>query len=396
MQAFLLCVLGVLGGGRAALAQFEMPDMKQMSGIPRPVTDLPDHTISVRLIRGDLSHNITNFPVELRVGSKVRTAQTDDAGRAQFSEVPPGAVVKAVAVVDGERLESQEFPAPERGGIRLMLVATDTSRKPAPPPETAVPGQVSIGGQSRIVMEPADEAVEVYYLLEIVNNANGPVNPTTPFEIELPTGAVGAGLLEGSSPKASVAGPHVRVQGPLPPGRTLLQVGFELPAPTGSIDIAQRLPATLDRLAVIVKKLEGMRLVSPQIATEQDMTAQGETFIAASGGAVAASQPVVLRLEDLPHHSPAPRWIALALAAVIVGFAVWAVSGPEDQAVRVAERRRLVARRDRLFTDLVRLEADHCSGRGDRARYLARREELVSALEHVYGALDSEDALNAA
>ena len=24
------------------MAQFEMPDMKQMSGIPRPVTDLPD------------------------------------------------------------------------------------------------------------------------------------------------------------------------------------------------------------------------------------------------------------------------------------------------------------------------------------------------------------------
>src|SRR5579862_359583 len=58
-----LCVLvfvGIVGGGAKLAAQFQMPDPKQMSGIPRPVTDLPDHAISVRLIRGALSNNITN------------------------------------------------------------------------------------------------------------------------------------------------------------------------------------------------------------------------------------------------------------------------------------------------------------------------------------------------
>src|SRR5438309_6640448 len=106
----ILCVLGVLGVLSAKVAaQFEMPDMRQMSGIPRPVTDLPDRAISVRLIRGDLSKNITNFPVDLHIGSNVQTVKTDEAGRAQFNDVPPGATVKAVAVVDGEHLESQEF-----------------------------------------------------------------------------------------------------------------------------------------------------------------------------------------------------------------------------------------------------------------------------------------------
>src|SRR5207302_3367748 len=106
-----LCVLGVLCVGSAVVrAQFQMPDPKQMSGIPRPVTDLPDHAISVRLIRGSLSNNITSFPVELHIGPKVQTVKTDEAGRAQFNDVPPGATIKAVAVVDGERLESQEFP----------------------------------------------------------------------------------------------------------------------------------------------------------------------------------------------------------------------------------------------------------------------------------------------
>src|SRR6267378_6715133 len=117
---FLLCVLGVLCVRSAMVrAQFEMPDPKQMSGIPRPVDDLPSGSISVRLIRGALSNNIVNHPVQLRVGDQVLTVKTDDAGRAQFDKVTPGATVKAAADVDGEHLESQEFRAPPQGGIRL-------------------------------------------------------------------------------------------------------------------------------------------------------------------------------------------------------------------------------------------------------------------------------------
>src|SRR5262245_32654309 len=106
-----------------------MPDPKMMSGIPRPVDDLPAGSISVRLIRGDLSNNIAGHPVELHIGGKVQTVKTDDAGRAQFDKLPAGAKVQAVAVVDGERLESQEFAAPAQGGIRLMLVATDKEKE---------------------------------------------------------------------------------------------------------------------------------------------------------------------------------------------------------------------------------------------------------------------------
>jgi hypothetical protein len=139
-----LCVFGVLGD--SALAQFEMPDPKQMSGIPRPVDDLPAGSVSVRLIRGDLSNNITNHPVELHVGSRVETVATDENGRAQFDKLPAGETLRAVAVVDGERLESQEFEVPSTGGIRLMLVASD-GQTAAPP--AAVPGWPGAGGRRR-------------------------------------------------------------------------------------------------------------------------------------------------------------------------------------------------------------------------------------------------------
>ena len=141
-----------------------------------------------------------------------------------------------------------------------------------------------------------------------------------------------------------------------------------------------------------MKKLGATQLTSPQIANQQEMTAQGEAFIAAAGGAVPAGQPIVLSLDGLPHHSAAPRWIALALAASILAAGVWAATRPQDRAARAAERKRLVARREKLFGELMRLETERRSGRGDPARHVARREEILAALEHVYGALDSDDA----
>jgi hypothetical protein len=375
-------------------AQFQMPDPKQMSGIPRPVTDLPAGSISVRLIRGSLSNNITNHPVELHVGTKVQTVKTDEGGRAQFDKVPAGTAVKATADVDGEHLESQEFPAPASGGIRLMLVATDKNAAPATSPEApAIAGQVVVTNQSRIVMEPGDESVNVFYLLDIENTARVPVNPPTPFEFDMPSESVGAGIMDGSSPQASVAGHRVVVQPPFPPGHTFVQVGMAIPAPTGSVDVTLTLPANLQSLAVVAQKVGDATLSSAQITSQREMPADGQLFIAGTGGPVAAGQPIVLSLSGLPHHSRVPRFIALALALGIALAGVFAGGAPVSETTnRTAERKRLTARRERLLNDLVRLEADQRAGRGDARRYASRREELVAALEHVYGALDDDTA----
>src|SRR5437667_10438108 len=267
---FPIAALMIAGAASPLAAQSEMPDVKQMSGIPRPVTDLPDRAISVRLIRGDLSNNITGFPVDLRAGSTVRTVKTDDAGRAQFTDLPAGATVKAMAVVDGERLESQEFPVPERGGVRLLLVATDKTGNAAAS-AAPVAGQVAMSGQSRIIVEPGEEAVRLFYLLDIVNKARAPVNPAAPFVFDMPANAVGTSVLEGSSPRTSVSGARVTVEGPFAPGRTMVQVACEVPDGAGSLELTQKFPADLEQLAVVVKKVGDARLTSPQIPNQQDM-----------------------------------------------------------------------------------------------------------------------------
>ncbi len=388
-------VPGLLSLASIALAQFQMPDPKQMSGIPRPVDDLPAGSISVRLIRGSLSNNITGHPVELNVAGKRQTGQTDGSGRAQFDKVPAGATVRASADVDGEHLESQEFQAPPQGGIRLMLVATDKNAAPATSPEApAVSGEVVLTNESRIVMEAGDDAVNVFYLLDIENTARVPVNPPRLFAFDLPAEAVGSGVMQGSAPNASLTGRRVTVQAPFPPGHTFVQVGMAIPTTSGSIEISQAFPAALTSLAVVAQKVGDARLSSPQIQNQREMPADGRTFIAATGGAVAAGQAIALTLDGLPHHSSAPRTIALLLAVGIIGVGIVAAGKPKDEAVeRAGERKRLIARRERLLNDLARLEQDRRSGRGpyaDEARYATRREELMAALETVYLALDED------
>lgn len=270
----------------------------------------------------------------------------------------------------------------------MMLVATDKAAASKP----AVPGEVTIGGQSRIVIEPGDETVRVYYLLTIQNGTSSPVNPSKAFSFEMPTGAIGTSLLDGSSPQASVIGPRVVVQGPFAPGGTSFEVACELPVASGTLDVTTHLPAKLEQLSVLVKKLGATKLSSPSVTNQQDMNAGGETYIAASGGAVPAGQAIQLVLSGLPHHSSVPRSLALVLAVTVVLAGVWMSSrGSEVELTRAAERKRLTAQRERLFADLVRLEHDARRGRVDRSKYASRREQLVSNLELVYGALDESD-----
>src|SRR5713101_6933403 len=86
LRCLILCVLGVLCVDSAVVrAQFQMPDPKQMAGIPRPVDEQPNGAISVSLIHVATINNKANHPVEQSDGYKLLTAKTDENGRAQFN-----------------------------------------------------------------------------------------------------------------------------------------------------------------------------------------------------------------------------------------------------------------------------------------------------------------------
>lgn len=383
----------VPGITRSAAAQ--MPDPKQMSGVPLPVADLPPGTVTVRVVRGTMTNIITGQRVDL-IGPTPMSAKTNESGRAEFTGLQPGSRVRVATSVGAEQLESQEFAIPSNGGVRIALVATDSTTQPqagSASPAPAQIGTVVLGQQSRFIFEMGDEVVNSFAVLEIVNAASSPVQTAQPVVFELPPDARGLGLLEGSTPQASVVDKRIIVRGPFAPGTTSLQFGYSLPISGGSLAFEQRLPLQLAQVSVMAQKVGGMQLQSPQLAEHRDMPLQGQTFIVGKGPAIPAGQVISFTFTGLPHQPVWPRNLALALALAILGAGVWASIRPvSERRGDDGRRKRLDARRDRLFAELLSIEEQHREKSIDPERYAARRRELLTALERVYAQIDDEAA----
>ncbi len=368
------------------------PDPRQMSGIPLPDPQLPAGTITVRVVRGTLSNNVPDQAVELREGDNVATAVTNAEGRAEFLTLNPGATVVAATELDGVRLESQPFFVPGQGGIRLMLVGgADPALADAP----AEAGTVNFGADSRIVIELGEEVLNVYYLLDIVNWRDAPVEPDTPVALSLPAGATGTTLMGGSSPRAVAAGAQVSVPGPFPPGMTPLRVGFVLPYTGGSLAFDQPLPVALESLLLMVEKWGDMDIASEQIARRADASPEGtdgRTFIFAAGPLVAAGAAVSLEISGLPHHSRLPAMMALGVAFVFLAAGAWGAATPDRSFSAAEQRRRIESRREKRFRELVKNEQQHRAGRIGDTKYANRRRSLMTDLERIYTELDDEAA----
>lgn len=390
LRGALALLLLVLPAGAGA-----QPDPRQMSGIPLPDAEMNDGTVSVRVIRGQLSNNVPDQVVELRSGDIVEEATTDAEGRATFATLNPGQQVQAATELDGERIESLPFAAPGRGGVRLMLVGADPDR----PVEPAPPGLVTFGGESFVQVEIVEESVEVYYVFDVNNPAQVAVEPPEPVSIELPAGAQGVTVLPGSSPRTSVDGGAVELGGPFDPGVTPLRVAYILPYSGDRLVIEQAFPIDWDSVLLSVEKLGAVDYVSRQVNRRVEVPSEtrgGTDYMLGSGPRVAAGTPFVLELDGLPHHSRTPTNVALAVALVILGIGGWgAAATPGPATAADGERGRLLARRETLFMDLVKVERQHRAGKIGGTKHRSRRAELFRALERVYRRLE-EDAAPAA
>lgn len=390
----------VLVSAAVAFAQIAMPDPSQIAGRALPAPELPNGTVSVRLVRESVGNNITGHEITVSAGDVKRTARTDESGRAQFTGLPAGAEALAEAVVDGERVVSQPFQVPAAGGLRVILISgleAARARKEKEEAEAAkappVKGSVVLGGDSRLVFEFQNDALRGFYLLDIVNTARTRVDTGGPLIIDLPRGAGGASVLQGSFAGASVQGDRVTILGPFPPGTSSVQIGFTLSYSGEAVTVTQRFPAALQQVNVLAEKVTALdetattlHMASPQFTGHRDVEMQdGAAFILGSGGALPAGQELTIHLTSLPHVSRWPRTVALALAAIIVVVGAWlAFGGSADQ-----EQRRLAAQRDSLMGEMVKLEQQHRAGKLDDARYLTRRQHLIAELERVYGELDA-------
>lgn len=384
----------------ASVAPAQMPDPKQMSGMPLPTGEISPGTVTVRVVRGNVTNVIPGQPVELSVNGETRSSKTDESGRATFENLKIGATVRVRAVVGSETLDSQEFQVPEQGGIRVMLVATDPNAEKeaaeaAKRAEAAAqPGTLKLGQQSRIHVEVGEDAADLYYMLEIINSQQVPVQPNPAFEFELPDGATDSSVLEGSTPNATVAGRKVMVRGPFAPGATLAQIAFRMPYSSGGIEFSQAFPAAVDQpLISVTKKLPSVRIASSSFREAREVQNEGQVLLVAHGSATPASTPLEVKIEGVPTHPVWARYLAVVVAALLLlGGAYGAVTGPERAAQKSAAARQLEGKREKLLSDLATLEQKHRSGSVSDSQFDSRRAEIVDALERVYGDLDGSAA----
>ena len=379
--------------GLPALVAAQMPDARQMSGIPMPTPDAPAGTVSVRLVRGELTNNIVGHPVELHGGARDQTVKTDQDGRAIFSGLQPGSSVHVAADVDGQQIESQTFSVPPDVGVRIVLVAgvSGPPAAAASPGLTAAPGEVAFAGDSRIQIEFDDDTIEVFYLFDLANPSSSPVSPKGELVFALPEDAQQAATLEGASPQVTIRGRTVSITGPIPPGRLPVRLAFSLAPGGADRTIVQRLPAAWAQVQVIMATAGAARMSSPQFASANPMAgSSGQSFILGTGGTLPANQELSLTLSGLPSRS---RWghnLSLGIAALILLAGAWAAMSARSSSGDAGRRTALIDRRDRLMADLVRTEEQRRAGTIDERRYAARHEELVEQLERVYGELDRQ------
>ena len=380
-----------------------MPDPRAMSGMSMPAPELPDGTVTVRVVRDEMTNNIVGASVELHGAGAVRREPTGADGRALFTGVPAGARVHALAVVEGQRLESRPFDMPATGGVRTLLVAASAGAAPATPPsgggETAAPAEptkdvaaLMLGGNSRIATEFSDDVLQVFYLLEIVNRTNSPVAPPSALVFDMPAGAEGTTVLEGSTPNANARGTRVTVTGPFAPGATRLQIAFRLATFGSNATITSKFPLPMESVSLAVQKVGQMTVGSPQIGRLQEAPLGAAVFIMGMGPRLEAGAPFVLDLRGVPHQSRTPVYVALALASAIGAAAVWFMVFPAPLQAAAARRRALHDQREKGLTALAALEQQHRDGRIADADYAARRSALVTQLERVYGELDADGA----
>ena len=378
----------------AASAQ-DMPDPSQIHGRALPAPELPDGTVTVRIVREAIGNDAPGQQVRVTVGSTTRTATTDQQGRAEFRGLPSGEA-KAEATVDGEMMESQPFAVPTSGGLRVILVAGRTRaadrKKQEEAAALAAPvqkGVVVLGGDTRIVMEFDQDTLWTYYLLEIVNTARTRVDIGGPLRITLPPEATGARLYEGSTEglQVEVDGTNVTVHGPFAPGTTTLNLQYNLRFTNGTQTVAQTFPVPLQNVVVGVEKVGTLGLASTQFSSTAEVPAErGSVFVLGRGGSLPAGTPLTFTLSNLPAQSRIGRYVTLGLALLIAAIGVWMAMNPGRAAA--TDRKALVARRDKLLAELAQLEARRRDAplpeRSER-----RRLRILAELEQIYGELDA-------
>lgn len=164
------CLLASMNAAAGQSPEATDPGGHQMvraAGMPLRDGALPPGTLTVRLVRGSFDGDVIGHTVEVEAaGRSPLRARTGEQGRAEFAHLPIGVPVRAAAVVDGERLQSDEFTMPAESGVRVLLV-TGMGSTGTPPLEAAAATPSSIEPMMAPVAQPSGIFIDAATLVRV-------------------------------------------------------------------------------------------------------------------------------------------------------------------------------------------------------------------------------------
>lgn len=146
--------------------------MVRAAGMPLQDGELPPGSLTVRVVQGAFTANLSGIPVAVQVpGQPTLQALTGAQGRAEFAHLPIGAEARASAVVNGERLESEAFRVPAESGVRVLLIAGGETAGHGTGAAPAVPAASESGLPAALpatTLPPAGPEVEGVRVVQVV------------------------------------------------------------------------------------------------------------------------------------------------------------------------------------------------------------------------------------
>lgn len=346
------------------------------------VDGLPTEQTVIELVELDGAEPPRSAPIE-RVGDKGLVAR--------FRDVPAGdARVYIVRAREaGRAYYSKPFIATSRVGVGRSVVVFDQV--------VVIP---HIGGGLD------DDRMRFDAQFEIRNFSGVPWDPGPDgLLLPIPVGAVGANVSEEMAPRVRVDPERGFIwRGPVPPGETDVVVAWRMPIEDGQLRFQlQNTTLPLRQGTIFVEYAPGATMTPPAGFQPLVRGLGGRKFWVFAPVTLATGQTLEFHIDGLPQ----PAWlmrlgrstgailVSIALAALVLWLAVAdpGKRGAKDDARRAAARRReLVARREKLYEDLVKLEKRRAAGQVGDDRYERERAQAISRLTVVLREIDALDA----
>ncbi|MEO5768436.1 MAG: hypothetical protein ABIS92_08800 [Polyangia bacterium] len=414
---------GAAGAGAADAAD---ADKKQgftlgfVSGTARPDPTLPLGAVEV-LARDEAGNPLAGQMIELghvRGGGQVEVTRqhTDAQGVTRFTGLldtkaagTKGVADIGVAVVmprGALRLGSDGFGLPAAGGVRVELQV---------PQRTSDPSVITIGAGGRVILQLRDEALSFIETLPLENHSDKLFDPGAGgVEIRLPREFVNAEGAEGEHKIEIRKGLGVAVHGIIPPRRPQaadpnrkspdeVTFGFVMPMTGSTREFEQDFAMGMGEFTFVTEQVPGLKIESAQITGRQDRELGGKKYWLMRGEPIPPGGTLRFVVRGLPAPDNTGRIIsgALALALAAAAGVFGRRSGTAQKKGVLNEREQLVQRREKLFAELVNVEARQRAAAAAAAgtRETADRSvrgELVQKLEAVYrdlAALDERHAV---